>query len=185
MKEQLMKKNKKNSKKSFLFLSLVILGTILTSIWVPEKSSLIWQTSFDYFKQMAMVFPAILILMGLFTVWISKEFVMTHLGESSGIKGIAVAFFLGAIPTGPIFIAFPMAQALHKKGASYTNIVIFLSAWACIKIPQELMELQFMGAKFMLARLGMTIIFITIMGMIINKLMNKKMINNEPKRTKK
>ncbi len=174
MKEQMMKKNQKNSKKSFIFSSLVILGFILTLIWVPEKSSLILQTSFDYFKQMAMVFPAILILMGLFTVWVSKEFVMSHLGESSGIKGIAVAFFLGAIPTGPIFIAFPMAQALHKKGASYTNIVIFLSAWACIKIPQELMELQFMGAKFMLARLGMTIIFITIMGLIINKMMSEK-----------
>ena len=172
MKEQMMKKNQKNSKKGFLFLGLVIVGTVLTSILVPEKSPLILQTSFEYFKQMAMVFPAILILMGLFNVWVSKEFVMSHLGESSGVKGIAVAFFLGAIPTGPIFVAFPMAQALLKKGASYTNIVIFLSAWACIKIPQELMELQFMGVKFMLARLGMTIVFITIMGMIINKLMS-------------
>lgn len=174
MKDQMMKKNKENSKKGFLFLGLVIIGTIFISIWIPEKSSLILQTSFDYFKQMAMVFPAILILMGLFNVWISKEFVMVHLGESSGVKGIAVAFFLGAIPTGPIFVAFPIAQALRKKGASYTNIVIFLSAWACIKIPQELMELQFMGAKFMFARLGMTIIFITIMGLIINKLISTK-----------
>ena len=174
MNEQMMKKNQKNSKKGFLFLGLVVVGFVLTSVLVPEKSPLILQTSFDYFKQMAMVFPAVLILMGLFTVWVSKEFVMTHLGESSGIKGIAVAFFLGAIPTGPIFIAFPMAQALRKKGASYTNIVIFLSAWACIKIPQELMELQFMGIEFMLARLGMTIVFITIMGMIINKLMSSE-----------
>jgi len=174
MKDQMIKKDKKNSKKGFLFLGLVIVGTVLTSLLVPEKSTLIMQTSFDYYKQMAMVFPAILILMGLFTVWVSKEFVMSHLGESSGVKGIAVAFFLGAIPTGPIFVAFPMAQALHKKGASYTNIVIFLSAWACIKIPQELMELQFMGAKFMFTRLGMTIIFITIMGMMINKLMGEK-----------
>ena len=174
MKDQMIKKDKKNSKKGFLFLGLVIVGTVLTSLLVPEKSTLIMQTSFDYYKQMAMVFPAILILMGLFTVWVSKEFVMSHLGESSGVKGIAVALFLGAIPTGPIFVAFPMAQALHKKGASYTNIVIFLSAWACIKIPQELMELQFMGAKFMFTRLGMTIIFITIMGMMINKLMGEK-----------
>jgi len=175
MKNQMMKKNQKNSKKGFLFLGLVIVGFVLTSILVPGKSPLILQTSYDYFKQMAMVFPAILILMGLFPVWVSKEFVMTHLGESSGIKGIAVAFFLGAIPTGPIFVAFPMAQALRKKGASYTNLVIFLSAWACIKIPQELVEMQFMGVKFMLARLLMTMVFITIMGMIINKLMG----NNE------
>ena len=176
MKEQMMKKNKKNSKKGVLFLGLVIVITVLILALMPEKSSLILQTSFDYFLQMAMVFPAILILMGLFNVWVSKEFVMLHLGESSGVKGIAVAFFLGAIPTGPIFIAFPMAQALHKKGASYTNIVIFLSAWACIKIPQELLEMQFLGVKFMLVRLGMTIVFITIMGMIIDRLIRMKQI---------
>ena len=83
-----------------------------------------------------------------------------------------IAFILGALPTGPMFIAFPMAQGLIKKGSSITNIVIFLSAWACIKLPQELVEIQFLGIKFMLLRLSMSIIFITIMGIIINKLMS-------------
>ncbi len=174
MKDKMMKKNQNNSKKSLIFLSIVIFITLLILILIPEKSSLIMETSYDYFLQMAMVFPAILILMGLFSVWISKEFVMNHLGENSGLKGIVVSFILGALPTGPMFIAFPMAQALHKKGASYTNIVIFLSAWACIKIPQELVEMQFLGIKFMLARLGITIVFITIMGILINKLIGSE-----------
>jgi len=174
MKDKMMKKNQNNSKKSFIFLSIVIFITLLILVLIPKKYSLIMQTSYDYFLQMAMVFPAILILMGLFSVWISKEFVMNHLGENSGLKGIVVSFILGALPTGPMFIAFPMAQALHKKGASYTNIVIFLSAWACTKIPQELIELQFMGAKFMLARLGITIVSITIMGILINKLIGSE-----------
>ena len=167
-----MKEQKIN--KGIVFLGLVIVSFILAVIFVPEKSPLIMKTSYDYFKQMIMVFPAVIILMGLFSVWVSKEFVMTHLGTTSGFRGILVAFFLGAIPTGLIFVAFPMAQALHKKGASYTNIVIFLSAWACIKIPQELMELQFLGAKFMIARLGLTMIFITLMGMIIDKLLSSE-----------
>ena len=174
MKEQIAKNNKKNDKKGFSLLIAVILMTALILVFVPEKSSSIMKTSFDYFKQMAMIFPAILVLMGLFTVWTSKEFVMNHLGNNSGLKGILISFIFGAIPTGPIFVAFPMAQALHKKGASYTNIVIFLSAWACIKIPQEFVEMQFLGIKFMLVRLGMTIIFVTIMGMIINKLMKSE-----------
>lgn len=169
MKNQMMKA--KNSKKEFVFFGIVIVITALALFLNPDKSTEMVQTSFSYFKQMAMVFPAILILMGLFNVWVSKEFVMTHLGDSSGFKGIWVAFILGALPTGPIFVAFPMAQALRKKGASYTNIVIFLSAWACIKIPQELVEMQFLGAKFMIVRFGLTIVFITIMGMIIDKIM--------------
>lgn len=172
MKNKMNNMNKpKDSKKGFILLGAIILITVLVSIFVPDKSLIIRQTSFDYFKQMAMIFPAILLLMGLFNVWVSKDFVMAHLGKKAGVKGIAISFILGALPTGPIFVAFPMAQALLKKGASYTNIVIFLSAWACIKIPQELVEMQFLGIKFMLARLGLTIVFITLMGIIIDKLM--------------
>ncbi|MFO7895496.1 MAG: permease, partial [Candidatus Cloacimonadales bacterium] len=106
-----------------------------------------------------------------FSVWISQDFVISHLGDRSGLKGIMISFLLGALPTGPVYVAFPLAQALRQKGASYTNIVIFLSAWACIKLPQELVELQFMGAKFMLARLSLSIIFITLMGLTIDKLL--------------
>ena len=65
-------------------------------------------------------------------------------------------------------------MALIKKGASVSNIVIFLSAWACIKIPQELVELQFLGIKFMAARLILTIIFVAIMGIFIERLIDNR-----------
>ncbi|MFW6139573.1 MAG: hypothetical protein ACOC7U_10445, partial [Spirochaetota bacterium] len=71
---------------------------------------------------------------------------------------------------GPLYVAFPLAQSLLKKGASITNIVIFLSAWACIKIPQELVELQFLGIKFTALRLALTIIFVSLMGFSIEKI---------------
>jgi uncharacterized membrane protein YraQ (UPF0718 family) len=45
-----------------------------------------------------------------------------------------------------------------------------LSAWACIKIPQELVELQFLGLKFMTLRLSLTIIFVILMGLIAEKI---------------
>jgi len=173
----MIKQNKqvqKKSHKDWIALFIVVMITISVIILIPDRSELIISTSLDYFQQMVLIFPAVLILMGLFSLWISREFVMQHLGESSGIKGFIISLILGALPTGPLYIAFPMAQALRKKGASYTNIVVFLSAWGCIKIPQELVELQFMGAEFMLTRLVLTIVFIAIMGMTINKLLNEK-----------
>jgi len=63
-----------------------------------------------------------------------------------------------------------MAAALIKKGASRTNIVVFLSAWACIKIPQEMVEFRFLGAEFMFLRLILTIIFVIVMGISIEKI---------------
>ncbi len=172
--------NQKFNYKSIIFLGILSIVTLIVIKFSPNNSQKIINTSLEYFIQMATIFPAVLILMGLFSVWVSKDFVMQHLGHQSGIKGIIIAFILGALPTGPMFIAFPMAQGLIKKGASITNIVIFLSAWACIKLPQELVEIQFLGIKFMLLRLSMSIIFITIMGIIINKLVDsKKTTNNQ------
>ncbi|GAI58956.1 unnamed protein product, partial [marine sediment metagenome] len=75
-----------------------------------------------------------------------------------------------ALPTGPLYVAFPVAAVLIKKGAKISNIIIFLSAWACIKIPQEMVELKFLGLKFMAARLILTIIFVVIMGLSIEKI---------------
>ena len=96
---------------------------------------------------------------------------MKYIGEASGMKGILLSLTLGALPTGPLYIAFPMAAALIRKGAKISNIVIFLSAWACIKIPQEIVELQFLGLHFMLSRLILTIAFVIIMGLLIEMIM--------------
>jgi len=96
--------------------------------------------------------------------------VVKYLGKASGIKGVILAIILGALPTGPLYIAFPMAAALLKKGAKISNIIVFLSAWACIKIPQEMVELQFLGPQFMLLRLSLTIIFVIIMAVSIEKM---------------
>ena len=70
-------------------------------------------------------------------------------------------------------MAFPLASSMIKKGASISNIVIFLSAWACLKIPQELVELQFLGWKFMVLRWTLTVILVVIMGAVIEKLVSK------------
>jgi uncharacterized membrane protein YraQ (UPF0718 family) len=67
-----------------------------------------------------------MVIMGLFSLFVSKELVVKYLGKTSGIKGILLAIFFGALPNGPLYIAFPLAVALRSKGASISNIVIFL-----------------------------------------------------------
>jgi uncharacterized membrane protein YraQ (UPF0718 family) len=71
------------------------------------------------------------------------------------------------------YIAFPLAASLKKKGARTANMVIFLSAWACIKLPQELVELRFLGPRFMAARLVLTIGFVIIMSLAMEAILKK------------
>jgi len=162
------------------FVIVLIIAAVLLLIF-PEKTNIVTTTSWQYFIEMVWILPAVMIIIGLFAVFIPNEFIVKYMGKSSGIKGILLSFILGALPTGPLYIAFPMAAALIQKGARISNIIVFLSAWACIKLPQELVELQFLGFNFMITRLVLTIIFVTFMGFLIEKMIDW----GETKKTKK
>ena len=153
-----------------LFLAMVLLVSVILLLVFPDKRQVVIKTSWEFFLEMILILPAVMVLIGLFAVFVPKETVVKHLGEEAGLKGFFLAIIMGALPTGPLYVAFPMASALLKKGARPSNIVIFLSAWACIKIPQELVELQFLGAKFMAMRLLLTVVFVLLMGVIIEKI---------------
>jgi len=170
MKENIKEKKKKGMIRDIIFLGITIIIAIILISLFPDKREVITASSWEFFIEMIWILPAVMVLMGLFAVWVSKETVVKYLGETSGIRGIFLAILFGALPTGPLYVAFPVAAVLIKKGAKISNIIIFLSAWACIKIPQEIVEFQFLGLKFMAARLILTIIFVVIMGLSIEKI---------------
>ena len=149
---------------------VLVIAIVLLSVF-PDKQPLVIDNAWQFFKEMIFVLPAVMLMIGLITVWVPREMVLKYLGKTSGVKGIALSVAFGSLPVGPLYLAFPLAKTLMDKGASISNTVIFLSAWACIKLPQELMEIQFLGLPFTLTRLVLTVIFVTIMGMIVEKAM--------------
>ena len=170
MRKNLKEKQKRGMIRDWILLGVILIIAIALLSIFPDRKEPVINTLWDYFIEMVLILPAVMILLGLFAVWVSKETVVKYLGKASGIKGIILAMILGALPTGPLYVAFPMAAALLKKGAKISNIIVFLSAWACIKIPQEMVELQFLGPQFMLLRLSLTIIFVIIMALFIEKM---------------
>ena len=180
-------KQKKEMKRDMISLGVLMAITIILLSIFPDNKEAVTNTSWDFFIEMILILPAVMVILGLFAVWVPTDLIVKYLGKASGAKGIVIAIVLGSLPTGPLYIAFPMAAALIKKGAKVSNIIIFLSAWACIKIPQEMVELQFLGAEFMLTRLVLSIIFVIIMGLIIEKLVEwtdkKENKKEDPKET--
>ena len=168
--EEKQTKQKKKMIRDWLFLGITIVAVIILLLIFPAKTDAVVSTAQEYFIEMMVILPAVMVIMGLFAVYISDETIVKHLGKTSGIKGIALSILIGTLPTGPLYVAFPMAATLLKKGARISNIIVFLSAWACIKIPQEMVEFQFLGAEFMFLRLILTIIFVIIMGLSIEKI---------------
>lgn len=91
---------------------------------------------------------SISVLMGLSEVWVPRDMIRRLLGQRSGARGVLVAFFFGTAPTGPPYVAFPLASGLLKKGASTVKAIIFLEAWAAAKLPLVAAEIRFLGPDF-------------------------------------
>jgi uncharacterized membrane protein YraQ (UPF0718 family) len=157
--------------RSWGYFSLVGGFAVVMIVLFPERQDAIVTTTWSYLVELALILPAVMILLGLFNEWVPDELVVQYLGERSGITGVGVAIVLGSTPTGPLYVAFPIAADLLEKNASVTNVVVFLTAWACLKLPQELVELQFLGWQFMMLRLILTAVVAVGMGVIIQRLL--------------
>jgi uncharacterized membrane protein YraQ (UPF0718 family) len=138
----------------------------------------------DYLKEIVLIMPPVFILMGLLEVWIPKDKIQKWLGSGSGIKGAALSFALGTLPTGPLYVAFPMAGSLMKKGARISNMVIFMGSWGALKIPQLIVEMKFLGLPFTALRFILTLLALILMGMLIEYLLlnhpDKALLENSP-----
>ncbi len=167
---------KKKMLRSWALLGAMFLFALSLVTIYPGRREAVMNTAIDYLMEMVLILPAVMVLIGLFSVFVPEDKVVKYFGKASGSKGFFLALLFGTLPTGPLYVAFPMASSLIKKGARISNIVVFLSAWACIKIPQEMVELQFLGPKFMLARLSLTILFVGLMGVVIEWIMRKDIL---------
>ncbi len=156
----------------FLF-SILVAYIILFIVNAQTGMTAIANTGY-YLKEMLIIMPVVFLLTALIDAWIPKDLIMKALGEKSGLKGSFIAIGLGSISAGPIYAAFPVAKTLLNKGASISNIVVILSAWAVIKIPMLANEAKFLSPKFMIIRWILTVIGIIIMGYVVAKFVKRE-----------
>ena len=140
----------------------------------PQKALEAFNSSLYYLMEMLQVLPIIFFLTVIIEAWIPKEMIMKGFGDKSGIKGNLLSLLLGSISAGPIYAAFPIGKSLLSKGASITNIVIVLSAWAVIKVPMLANEAKFLGVNFMIVRWILTVIAIFSMGYLMAVFIKRK-----------
>lgn len=161
--------------------TLIFWGIILAIFryFFPERFPAAISMSGRYLKEMVLIFPAILIIMGLADRWVPTTLVEKYLGYNSSFKGKFLAVFLGTLPTGPMYVAFPIAAELLRKKASLSNVIIFLGVWASLKIPQIGVEIQFLGLKFSMLRFIFTLISIFVIGIIMEKMIDTQDLNKQ------
>ncbi len=152
-----------------LVLAAVGVIFIINSTFAKEALSV---TAYSV-KEMILVLPPIFIMLGLLDVWVPKETMVKYMGEKSGLKGILLALLLGSAAAGPLYGAFPVAAVFMKKGAKFSNVLIFIGAWSTTKIPMFLFEVAGLGAKFAVTRLLIDIPGIIIIAYLLAFIMPK------------
>jgi uncharacterized membrane protein YraQ (UPF0718 family) len=120
------------------------------------------------------VLPCAFILIGLFEIWVKKETVEKHLGEKSGVKGYIWALLLAGTTVGGLYIAFPVAYSLYNKGAKLSVIFTYIGASAICRIPMTIFEASFMGLKFTIIRLFVSLPLVIITSILLGDYLTRK-----------
>ncbi len=158
---------------SVILAFIILIGYSYTLDFTPGKE-IIENNFWNFAKEMFVALPVIFILVGLIHVWVSKEKVQKHIGKSSGIKGIVYVIIFAFIQAGPLYGVFPVTYLMWKKGSSATNIFIFLAATSTARIPMLAFEIGFLGLKFSLLRIAITLPIFIVIGIIMGKYFEKR-----------
>ena len=153
-----------------LYISFVTLSVIFG--YNPGKQ--IGKNFVTFAWEMIRLLPFIFILIGLFDVWVKKEFIEKHLGKDSNILSYLWAILLAGPIAGGLIAAFPIAYSLYQKGAKMSVIFTFISAAAVCRIPMTFFEASFLGIKFTLVRLLVSIPLVIISSILVGNYLDKK-----------
>ena len=141
-------------KYTLLFLAIIA----IMGIFNPSSALNVFKISADNIMTMIGVIPPIFVFIGLLDVWIPKDTMIKYMGDNSGILGLFFAFLLGSLAAGPLYVAFPIAALLLKKGARFAYVIFFLGTWTAAKIPLILFEMTSLGVRFTLIHVSTMLI---------------------------
>ena len=124
--------------------------------------------------EMLKLLPCSFILIGLFEVWVKKESVEKHLGKNAGVMSYVWVILLAGTTVGGIYVAFPVAHSLYKKGAKLSVIFTYIGAAAICRVPMTIFESSFMGIKFSMIRLTVSVPLVILSSIWLEKYFEKK-----------
>ncbi|GEM01167.1 Predicted permease [Halolactibacillus halophilus] len=152
--------------RALIILSIILLGLSLIS---PERGTQALSLTSASLIDMFSLLPPILVLVGLIDQWVDKQVLIKFMGDDSKFLGVIIALLLGGLAAGPLYIAFPIAITLLKKGANIRYVVFFLGVWTTAKLPIVLFEVAAFGWKYTLIHVSVGLIFFYLVGVFFEK----------------
>jgi uncharacterized membrane protein YraQ (UPF0718 family) len=146
----------------YIAVTLVIWGIV--TLVSPAKGLLVGEVARGAFMKAIEIIIAVFIIIGLIQVWVGPQTLSRLLGKEAGWKGLALASTVPIFMGGSLFTIFPLLKTLRDKGASIACVMAFVTAWGG-KAPLLPLEIEFLGWRFAVLRIGLIIPFAVVMGL--------------------
>ncbi|MDP8268827.1 MAG: permease [Candidatus Tenebribacter davisii] len=162
--------------KNIIKITLIIIYfifIIVSFFYHYEVGEAIGKNFLSFALSMLKIVPVAFILIGLFEVWIKRETIEKHLGKDSSWIGFFWAIILSSTTAGGLYVAFPIAAVLFKKGAKLSIIFTYMGAVSVCRIPMTIFEASFLGIKFTLIRLLVSLPLIIVSSIVMGRILNK------------
>jgi len=104
------------------------------------------------------------LLMGLVDALLPPEVVERWLSDSSGWRGIGIAWIAGALTPGGSIIGMPLVAGLAKAGVGAGVLVTYLTSLAVLSSIRIPLEIGFYGWRLMLLRLLASLVLPLVAG---------------------
>ncbi|HDG96792.1 MAG TPA: hypothetical protein ENG73_01270 [Desulfobacterales bacterium] len=144
------------------------------SFWKGYEPGMDMGKSLGYFTvEMLKILPPAFVLIGLFEVWVKRETVERHFGSQAGLRGHIGGILLAGTTVGGLYVAFPVAYSLYRKGADLGVIFTYIGASAICRVPMTIFEASFLGLKFSIIRLSVSIPLVILTSSALGRYLTK------------
>jgi uncharacterized membrane protein YraQ (UPF0718 family) len=150
--------------------SVAVLLYLWAGLISPEKALRALHAGWSLLLSVSILILAVMGLVGLVQVWISRDVVTRLLGSESGPKALLLAAACGTLLIGPPYIIFPLLMTVRQLGARWAVVTIVLAAYA-VKLPMIPLEVGFLGWPFSLGRSLLTLMFAVPIGLLVERFM--------------
>lgn len=139
-----------------------------------EQGLAVWGNFTKFALTMLQLLPPAFVLIGLFEVWVSREKVERNFGHAGGPMKYLWSILLAATTVGGTFVAFPVAHALHGKGARFSSILAYMSAASLVMVPMTVIEASILGIRFSLVRLLISVPLVILTSSLMGRYFEKR-----------
>lgn len=148
---------------------IIFAGLLVMASWVLDRKKTIYgiKKGFMMFKNIALPFINILILISVALYLVPPNLIVQYLGGQTGFLGIAIAAIAGSITLIPGFISYPIAATLIRAGASYAVVATFMTTLMMVGVITFPLETKYFGKKVAFLRNALNFITAVVLGMLV------------------